>query len=113
MTEAERFNALAKAITNKQTVIYDHAVIDEAQDISVAHLRFFAALGNDRSNALFFAGDLGLDIPAAILMEISVSTSADDPGRCGLTTERHIRYEPRQTGCWACRHRRHGSRRTK
>jgi superfamily I DNA/RNA helicase len=25
----------------------------------VAHLRFFAALGNDRPNALFFAGDLG------------------------------------------------------
>ena len=33
--------------------------VDEAQDISVAHLRFFAALGADRPNALFFAGDLG------------------------------------------------------
>src|SRR5207253_9223284 len=31
----------------------------EAQDISIAHLRFFAALGADRPNALFFAGDLG------------------------------------------------------
>jgi superfamily I DNA/RNA helicase len=31
----------------------------EAQDISPAHLRFCAALGADRSNALFFAGDLG------------------------------------------------------
>jgi superfamily I DNA/RNA helicase len=59
VTEAERFNALAKMITNKQAVIFDHAVVDEAQDISVAHLRFFAALGNDRPNALFFAGDLG------------------------------------------------------
>ena len=27
--------------------------------LSVAHLRFFAALGADRPNALFFAGDLG------------------------------------------------------
>jgi superfamily I DNA/RNA helicase len=33
--------------------------VDEAQDISVAHLRFFAALGGGRPNALFFAGDLG------------------------------------------------------
>ena len=34
-------------------------MVDEAQDISVAQLRFFAALGADRPNALFFAGDLG------------------------------------------------------
>jgi hypothetical protein len=34
-------------------------VVDEAQDISVAHVRFFAALGGGRPNALFFAGDLG------------------------------------------------------
>ena len=33
--------------------------MDEAQDISVAHTRFFAALGAIRPNALFFAGDLG------------------------------------------------------
>jgi superfamily I DNA/RNA helicase len=33
--------------------------VDEAQDISVAHLRFFGALGADKPNALFFAGDLG------------------------------------------------------
>jgi superfamily I DNA/RNA helicase len=33
--------------------------VDEAQDLSVAHLRFFAALGGGRPNALFFAGDLG------------------------------------------------------
>ena len=38
---------------------FDFAVVDEAQDISVAQLRFLAALGGDRPNALFFAGDLG------------------------------------------------------
>jgi superfamily I DNA/RNA helicase len=38
---------------------YDFAVIDEAQDLSVAEARFLAALGGDRPNALFFAGDLG------------------------------------------------------
>ena len=39
--------------------VFDFAVVDEAQDITVAHARFFAALGGGRRNALFFAGDLG------------------------------------------------------
>ena len=38
---------------------FDLVVVDESQDISVAHLRFFAALGGHRPDALFFAGDLG------------------------------------------------------
>ena len=38
---------------------FDFAVVDEAQDLSISHLRFFAALGGTRPNALFFAGDLG------------------------------------------------------
>jgi superfamily I DNA/RNA helicase len=33
--------------------------VDEAQDLSVAQLRFLAALGASRADALFFAGDLG------------------------------------------------------
>jgi len=33
--------------------------VDEAQDISIAQLRFLASLGQDRPDALFFAGDLG------------------------------------------------------
>src|SRR5690606_21291188 len=33
--------------------------IDEAQDISVSQLRFFAALAGGKSNGIFFAGDLG------------------------------------------------------
>jgi superfamily I DNA/RNA helicase len=40
-------------------VVFDFVVVDEAQDISVTHLRFLAALGGGRPNALFFAGDLG------------------------------------------------------
>jgi hypothetical protein len=35
------------------------AVVDEAQDIGVAEARFLAALASDRSDGLFFAGDLG------------------------------------------------------
>jgi superfamily I DNA/RNA helicase len=34
-------------------------VVDEAQDVSVAQLRFAASLGRGRPDALFFAGDLG------------------------------------------------------
>jgi len=38
---------------------YDFAVVDEAQDLGVPELRFLAAMGADRPDALFFAGDLG------------------------------------------------------
>jgi superfamily I DNA/RNA helicase len=38
---------------------FDYCVVDEAQDISVSQLRFVAALGHGRPEALFFAGDLG------------------------------------------------------
>jgi len=58
-THAELFSSLAGAISKNKNVIFDFAVVDEAQDISLAHLRFFAALGGGRPNALFFAGDLG------------------------------------------------------
>jgi superfamily I DNA/RNA helicase len=38
---------------------FDFVVVDEAQDVSVAQLRFLAALGAGRTNSLLFAGDLG------------------------------------------------------
>ena len=59
ITYAELFSSLAAAISKSKKVVFDFAVVDEAQDISVAHLRFLAALGGGRPNALFFAGDLG------------------------------------------------------
>lgn len=59
VTYAELFSSLAKAISTSDKVVFDFSVVDEAQDISVAHIRLFAALGNGRANALFFAGDLG------------------------------------------------------
>lgn len=59
ITRAELFSSLAAAISLNKNIVFDFAVVDEAQDISVAHLRFFAALGGGRPNALFFAGDLG------------------------------------------------------
>jgi len=50
---------LAASIAESGASPYDFVVVDEAQDLSIAHLRFLAALGAERSNALFFAGDLG------------------------------------------------------
>jgi hypothetical protein len=59
MTEAAVFQALAEAQARRPTPAFDAAVIDEAQDISISQLRFLAALGGSRPNALFFSGDLG------------------------------------------------------
>jgi mRNA-degrading endonuclease RelE of RelBE toxin-antitoxin system len=59
MTESAVFQALADAQSKRRTPAYDAAVVDEAQDISITQLRFLAALGGGRPNALFFSGDLG------------------------------------------------------
>lgn len=59
ITQARLFTELAATISTKKKVLFDFAIADESQDFSVAHLRFLAALGGGRPNALFFAGDLG------------------------------------------------------
>jgi len=59
VTYAGLFNALANKLQQASQPPFDFAVVDEAQDISVPQLRFLAAMGGDRPNALFFAGDLG------------------------------------------------------
>ncbi len=59
ITEAEMFSKLAGVAANAKNSLYDFAIVDEAQDIGVAHLRFLAALAGNRPNGLFFAGDLG------------------------------------------------------
>ena len=53
------FTKLAAAVAETRNPPFDFAVVDEAQDIGVAHLRFFAGLSRHRPDALFFAGDLG------------------------------------------------------
>ena len=59
-TLSDVFSALAETFAfGGARAPYDFAIVDEAQDLSVAQLRFFAAIGADRPNALFFAGDLG------------------------------------------------------
>lgn len=53
------FTRLANVLGDRKHPPYDFVVVDEAQDVSVAQLRFLAALGASRPNRLFFAGDLG------------------------------------------------------
>ncbi|QDL39695.1 3'-5' exonuclease [Rhodoferax sediminis] len=59
ITHAGMFTSLATTLAGSKHPPFDFAVVDEAQDLSVAHLRFLAALGAKRPDALFFAGDLG------------------------------------------------------
>ena len=59
VTPPGMFGVLAKGIQDRRNPPFDFTVVDEAQDISVAQLRFLAALGGQRANSLFFAGDLG------------------------------------------------------
>ena len=59
LTQADVFAKITEAIQSDGKLPFDFSVVDEAQDIGVPELRFLAALGKDRPNSLFFAGDLG------------------------------------------------------
>ena len=59
LTEAAMFTRLAEAQAGRRGPAFEHALIDEAQDVTVAQLKFLAALAGGRPNGLFFAGDLG------------------------------------------------------
>jgi hypothetical protein len=58
ITWPDLFHALAAHYADRAPP-YTHAVVDEAQDISVGELRFLAAIAGDRADRLFFAGDIG------------------------------------------------------
>jgi superfamily I DNA/RNA helicase len=59
VTYSDIFSRLAAKFAKSPNPPFDFAVVDEAQDIDVPQLRFLAALGANRPNCLFFAGDLG------------------------------------------------------
>ena len=59
ITLSQVFTELAAFYDTNVSRPFDFIVVDEAQDVSIAQLRFLAALGKDRPNSLFFAGDLG------------------------------------------------------
>ena len=58
-TQAEVYGRLCARFAGGDRSPYDFVVVDESQDVSVPQLRFVAALGKHRPDALFFAGDLG------------------------------------------------------
>lgn len=59
MTRAALLMRLALQLGGHTQPVYDHVIVDEAQDLGVAQLRLLAALASDRPNGLFFTGDLG------------------------------------------------------
>ncbi len=59
VTYAAIFTRLSEKIASRSSYAFDHVVVDECQDVTVAQLRFLASLAGGRANGLFFAGDLG------------------------------------------------------
>lgn len=58
-TWANVFTGLAKTLEDRTIKPFDHVVIDEAQDLAPAQLRFFAALAPAGPDGLFLSGDIG------------------------------------------------------
>lgn len=58
-TWADVFIGLAEALARRPSKPFDHVVIDEAQDLAPAELRFFAALAPAQPDGLFLSGDIG------------------------------------------------------
>ena len=59
LTEPRLLGRLERRLPKLAHPPFQFCVIDEAPDISVAELRFPAAIGATRPDSLFFAGDLG------------------------------------------------------
>lgn len=58
-TSSGVFAAAAAAYRNAERKPFTNIVVDEAQDLGVAELRFLSAIAPDANDALFFAGDAG------------------------------------------------------
>ncbi len=59
ITRSGMFNVLATHYRQGLPSPFDFAVVDEAQDISIAQVRFITAMVGAKLNGLFLAGDLG------------------------------------------------------
>ena len=59
ITPSMMFTRLAEKLSQTKNTPFAFAVVDEAQDLGIAQLRFLAALCGKSPNGLFFAGDLG------------------------------------------------------
>src|SRR5258708_14340117 len=59
MTPASLFATLAAHYGPRTDKPFNHIVVDEAQDLGIAELRFLPSIAPHSPDALFFAGDLG------------------------------------------------------
>jgi len=59
VTHAMIYGRLTAWLSDGGTLPFDHVVVDEAQDLTVAQVRFLAEAGKGRADALFLAGDIG------------------------------------------------------
>jgi len=59
LTSAGLYHQLVTALERLPGSPVDHVVVDECQDLNQGQVRFLAALGRNRANALFFTGDIG------------------------------------------------------
>ncbi len=59
ITWPELFYRVTEKLQPNDETLFDFVVVDEAQDVDVAELRFLSALGSKRADSLFFVGDLG------------------------------------------------------
>ena len=59
VTWPDVFGRLTDQIAGGGKRVFDFAVVDEAQDVGIAELRFLTAVGASRPDGLFLAGDLG------------------------------------------------------
>jgi mRNA-degrading endonuclease RelE of RelBE toxin-antitoxin system len=84
ITYSGMFNRLASHFEGSARSPFDFVVVDEAQDVSIAQLRFLAALGAGRPNKLFFAGDLGQRIGAQVIAGVR-GKELDDARSLGVS----------------------------
>lgn len=59
ITQAGLYHRLVVALERSPGSPVDHVIVDECQDLNQGQVRFLAALGRGRANALFFTGDIG------------------------------------------------------
>lgn len=59
ITLAQVYRSLCEGIAAGKPMPFTHIVVDEAQDLSVAQVRFLAAISKLRADAAFLCGDIG------------------------------------------------------
>ena len=101
LTEPRLIGRLERQLAKLKRPPFEFCVVDEAQDIGVAELRFLAALGAGRPDALFFAADLVVDGSSRRRSPGAPwgSTAAAARTPCGSTPAPPIRSGGRRTGC--------------